>query len=58
MSVSVERCPVDGTATETRANVLENAVESAIAQSAQVVAVRHHAEDMRAFEGVGALLRF
>jgi peptide subunit release factor 1 (eRF1) len=58
MTASVERCPVDGIATDTRANVLENAVESAIAQSAQVVAVRHHAEDMRAFDGVAALLRF
>jgi c-di-AMP phosphodiesterase-like protein len=58
MSASVERCPVDGTPTETRANVLENAVESAIAQSAQVVAVRHHVEDMRSFDGVAALLRF
>jgi peptide chain release factor subunit 1 len=58
MSASVERCPVDGEPTETRPNVIENAVESAIAQSAEVVVVHHHADEMAAFDGVGALLRF
>ena len=58
MTASVERCPADGARTEARENVLENAVESAIAQSAEVVVVRHHPEDMRAFGGIGAMLRF
>jgi peptide chain release factor subunit 1 len=57
MTASVERCPVDGTQTERRDNVLETAVEAAIAQSADVIAVRHH-PDLGSFDGIGAVLRF
>ena len=57
MTASVERCPVDGTRTERRDNVLETAVEAALAQSADVIVVRHH-PDLGPFEGIGAVLRF
>jgi peptide chain release factor subunit 1 len=57
MTAAVERCPVDGTTTERRDNVLEPAVESALAQSADVIVVRHH-PDLGTFEGIGAVLRF
>ena len=57
MTGSVERCPVDGTPTESRDNVLETAVEAALAQSADVIVVRHH-PDLGTFEGIGAVLRF
>jgi peptide subunit release factor 1 (eRF1) len=57
MTASVERCPVDGTPTERRDNVLEPAVEAALAQSADVIVVRHH-PDLGTFEGIGAVLRF
>lgn len=57
MTASAERCPVDSTPTDPRDNVLESAVEAAIAQSADVIVVRHH-PDLGPFEGIGALLRF
>jgi peptide chain release factor subunit 1 len=57
MTASVERCPVDGTQTDRRDNVVEPAVEAALAQSAEVIVVRHH-PDLGPFEGIGAVLRF
>jgi peptide chain release factor subunit 1 len=57
MTASVERCPVDGTQTGRRDNVVEPAVEAALAQSAEVIVVRHH-PDLGPFEGIGAVLRF
>lgn len=57
LASAAERCPVDGTATEPRENVLEDAVEAAIAQSAEAIAVRHH-PDLGPLGGIGAVLRF
>lgn len=58
MAAAAEACPVDGTATQARENVLESAVESAIAQSAEVIVLRHHPDELERFDGIGAVLRF
>lgn len=52
-----EECPVDGGATVARDDVVERAVELALAQSAEVLPVRHH-DDLRRLGSVAALLRF
>jgi hypothetical protein len=50
-------CPADGTALEAVRDVVEAAVESAIAQSADVQIVRDRPE-LGPYEGIAALLRF
>src|SRR6185437_5125584 len=50
-------CPVDGTPTEQRDDILEEAVQLAITQSAQVISVRHH-DDLESRGSIAALLRF
>jgi peptide chain release factor subunit 1 len=52
-----ERCPIDGEELERRPDVIENAVELALAQSAEVMFVRHH-DDLPKHGGIGAVLRF
>ena len=53
----IDRCPVDGEAPERVDSIMESAVESALAQSAEIVVVRHH-EDLGPLGRVGAVLRF
>jgi peptide chain release factor subunit 1 len=50
-------CPADGTALDDVEHLREAAVEAALAQDAEVMVVRHHA-DLGPFRGIGALLRF
>jgi peptide chain release factor subunit 1 len=52
-----ERCPADGRQVDHRPDIVEDAVESALLQSAEIVYVRQH-DDLRAHGGVGAVLRF
>jgi len=52
-----ERCPVDDTPLRTGRNAADAAVESALAQSAAIEAIRGH-DDLAARGGIGALLRF
>lgn len=51
------RCPVDGTALEEVDHLREAAVESALAQDAEVTVVRFY-PDLGPHQGIGALLRF
>jgi peptide chain release factor subunit 1 len=52
------RCPADGAALERRDDITEYAIELALLQSAAVLPLRRHAEDLSARGGIGALLRF
>jgi stalled ribosome rescue protein Dom34 len=53
----VTSCPADGTATEAYDDIVEEAVELAVSQSADVIITRHH-DDLEQMGGVGAVLRF
>jgi peptide chain release factor subunit 1 len=57
MGASASKCPVDGTELERRDDVVEVAIEAAVAQSAEVLPVRHH-PDLGPHGGIGAVLRF
>jgi peptide subunit release factor 1 (eRF1) len=50
-------CPVDGGELERRDDIVETAIELAIAQSAEVLVVRHN-DDLAAHGSIGAVLRF
>jgi peptide chain release factor subunit 1 len=50
-------CPADGTTLEDRDDIIENAVQLAITQSAEVIPVRYH-EDLDGNGSIAALLRF
>src|SRR5919204_2779747 len=50
-------CPVDETPLEQRDDIIENAVQLAITQSAEVIAVRYH-DDLDGRGSIAALLRF
>ena len=50
-------CPADGTATERYEDIVEEAVEVAVAQSADVIIGRHF-DDLEQMGGIGAVLRF
>lgn len=52
-----DACPLDGTPVDHREDVVEDAIESAVLQSAQPLAVRHH-DDLDGHGGIAALLRF
>jgi hypothetical protein len=52
-----ERCPVDGTALQARASIIEDAVESAVSQSAEVLPLRGRPE-LGPLGGIAATLRF
>ena len=54
---NVDTCPADGTATERYDDIVEEAVELAVAQSADVIVARHH-DDLEQMGGIGAVLRF
>jgi peptide chain release factor subunit 1 len=55
---SLTECPADGSALDKRDDIAENAVELAITQSAQVLRVHHHAEELETMGSIGAVLRF
>jgi peptide subunit release factor 1 (eRF1) len=57
LGVEPEACPADGTALEPREEVTEDAVERALAQSAEVLVVQRF-EDLQPLGGIGAVLRF
>ncbi|HSD80871.1 MAG TPA: Vms1/Ankzf1 family peptidyl-tRNA hydrolase [Solirubrobacteraceae bacterium] len=57
LGASGEACPADGTATITRGDVLGDAVDRAIGQSARVVVLRDR-PDLGPHEHVAAILRF
>jgi hypothetical protein len=50
-------CPADGGELVARDDIVESAIEAALAQSAEVVVVRHH-DDLRRHGSIGAILRF
>ena len=52
------RCPADGAALEARDDITEHAIELTLLQSADVLPLRRHAEDLSARGGIAALLRF
>jgi peptide chain release factor subunit 1 len=54
---NVTSCPADETRTEPYDDIVEEAVELAISQSADVVIGRHH-DDLEQMGGIGAVLRF
>ena len=53
----VSKCLADETATERFDDIVEEAVELALAQSADVIVARHH-DDLEQMGGIGAVLRF
>ena len=57
MTDSDGRCPADGTELQDVEHLREAVVEAALAQDAEVTAVRHH-DDLDSTGGIGALLRF
>lgn len=54
---SVSTCPADGATTERYGDIVEEAVELAVAQSADVIVARHF-DDLEQMGGIGAVLRF
>ena len=50
-------CPADETPTNSCGDIVEEAVELAVSQSADVIITRHH-DDLEEMGGVGAVLRF
>ena len=54
----VAKCPADETPTEQRDGITESMIERALAQSAEVVVVRYHTDDIEPLGGIGAVLRF
>ena len=49
--------PVDGSPLTARDDIVESAIEAALAQSADVLVVRHH-DDLAEYGSIGAVLRF
>jgi peptide subunit release factor 1 (eRF1) len=54
---NVAECPADESATEPYDDIVEEAVELALSQSADVIVARHH-DDLEEMGGIGAVLRF
>jgi peptide chain release factor subunit 1 len=54
----VAKCPADETPTEPRDGITESAIERALAQSAEVIVLRFHGDDLEPLGGIGAVLRF
>ena len=54
---NVTTCPADETPTGSYDDIVEEAVELAISQSADVIIARHH-DDLEQLGGIGAVLRF
>lgn len=57
LGVEATACPADDTPLEHRNDVVEDAVERALTQSAEVLVLRRF-EDLRPLGGIGAVLRF
>ncbi len=57
LGLAGESCPVDGTTLQPRANILEDAVQAAVMQSAEILPLRERPE-LGPLEGVAATLRF
>ena len=57
MGTEAERCPVDGGAGQARKSILEDAVQAALGQSAEVLALRERPE-LGPLGGIAATLRF
>jgi hypothetical protein len=57
MDTEGENCPVDGGAVERRENILEDAVRSAVGQSAEILPLRERPE-LGPLGGIAATLRF
>jgi peptide chain release factor subunit 1 len=53
-----DRCPVDGTRLDQVDDVTEPAIELALQQSAEVLPIRRHPDELRSRGGIAALLRF
>jgi peptide chain release factor subunit 1 len=51
-------CPLDGTPVDRRENVVEDAIEATVLQSAQPLVVRDRREDLAPHGGIAAVLRF
>ena len=56
-SDNVSTCPADESSTDAFADIVEEAVELAVSQSAAVIITRHH-DDLEEMGGIGAVLRF
>jgi peptide chain release factor subunit 1 len=54
---SATECPADESPTEPYGDIVEEAVEVALSQSADVIVARHH-DDLEEMGGIGAVLRF
>jgi peptide subunit release factor 1 (eRF1) len=52
-----DECPLDGTPVDRREDIVEDAIEAAVLQSARPLVVRHH-DDLQGHGGIAALLRF
>jgi peptide chain release factor subunit 1 len=57
MGPPAESCPVDGGPVENREDITDDAIESALAQSAEVMRIRH-SDDLERLGGIAAILRF
>jgi peptide subunit release factor 1 (eRF1) len=57
MGVEAQSCPNDGGDVQSRENVVEDAVQSAVKQDAEVIPLRDR-DDLRSFQGIAATLRF
>jgi peptide chain release factor subunit 1 len=57
MGTEGEQCPVDGSALQQRKRIVEDAVKSAVSQSAEVLALRDRPE-LGPYGGIAATLRF
>jgi peptide subunit release factor 1 (eRF1) len=57
LGLSGERCPFDGTATEPRESIVDDAVRAAVAESAEILAL-HDRPDLGPLGGIAATLRF
>jgi peptide subunit release factor 1 (eRF1) len=57
MELDGERCPVEGQRLQPRRNIIEEAVQAAVRQSAEVLALRDRPE-LGPYGGVAAMLRF
>jgi len=56
-SGNLSSCPADEASTEPFDDIVEEAVELAVSQSADVIIARHH-DDLEQLGGIGAVLRF
>jgi hypothetical protein len=54
---NLTRCPADESPTDPFDDIVEEAVELAVSQSADVIITRHH-DDLEQMGGIGAVLRF